>query len=223
MTYSSTLLRDIKLSTFETSKVSDLDFERLDGILKQTSFAIIRGLIEPKVIRDGVARILAHHDPDNDHAATGESPADIMDNFQKVSIGGAEHSGVYRPRCMRTFYNPIWADDIYGMRGAFVQTAKVRNRLYKFHEDFAISSEEGGFWTASRVHNYPRGGGFLVSHTDNIVPSVQSKAKLSNEYFQPVIVMSKKGGPRLIFMTRADFLRWKESVFSTKKIANWAT
>ena len=74
-----------------------------------------------------------------------ESPADIMDNFQKVSIGGAEHSGVYRPRCMRTFYNPIWADDIYGMRGAFVQTAKVRNRLYKFHEDFAISSEEGGF------------------------------------------------------------------------------
>ena len=70
MTYSSTLLRDIKLSTFETSKVSDLDFERLDGILKQTSFAIIRGLIEPKVIRDGVARILAHHDPDNDHAAT---------------------------------------------------------------------------------------------------------------------------------------------------------
>ena len=107
------------------------------------------------------------------------------------------------------------------MRGAFVQTAKVRNRLYKFHEDFAISSEEGVL-DCFKGSQLSRGGGFLVSHTDNIVPSVQSKAKLSNEYFQPVIVMSKKGGLRLIFMTGADFLRWKETIF-LQKIANWAT
>ena len=193
MKYSENLLAKIQKATFHASDINSLDFDSVNNALVDHSFAIIRGLIEPEVIQNAVKKIKNYHNAENDNPATGEAPEELMDNFQKLSIGGAEHSGVYRPRCMRTFYNPIWADDVFGMKKAFVATAQIRNLLYGFETNYAIETPENNFWTASRIHNYPKGGGFLVSHVDNIVPSVQSKSKLSNQYFQPVIVMSKKG------------------------------
>ena len=193
MEYSQALIDTINEATLTVDSINQIDTNLLTDVLKKHDFAIIKGLITPDVIKNAVSSIRENHNPDNDNPATGEHPDELMDNFQKLSIGGAEHSGTYRPRCMRTYYNPIWANDIYGLKDAFRVTAQVRNILYGFHQSYAIEEVENNFWTAARVHHYPAGGGFLVSHVDNIVPTVQSKSKLSNEYYQPVIVMSKKG------------------------------
>ena len=102
----------------EVSDPSDIPREKLASLLNKYSFAVIRGVIDSEIIREAKKNLEKTYNPDNDSPATGEHPSDIMNNFQKLSIGGAEHSGVYRPRCMRTFYNPIWAEDIYGLRKA---------------------------------------------------------------------------------------------------------
>ena len=179
-------------TTIEIDSPSEISRSELSSVLNEFSFAVIRGLINPDKIRLSKEKLINSFVAGSDAPATGEHPRDIMNNFQKLSIGGAEHSGVYRPRCMRTFYNPIWSDDIYGMRKCFELAARVRNIIYGLDEYYAIDKIEDGFWTASRIHNYPRGGGFLVSHVDDVVPVVQKASGIS-KYFQPVIVMSKKG------------------------------
>lgn len=195
-------------ATIEASSVEDIHHKQLSDILEKYTFALVTGLIDPEVIRSARRRIEELYNPDVIRPATGEHPSEIMDNFHKLSLGGAEHSGVYRPRCMGTMYNPVWADDIYGLREVFRTTARVRNILYGFDTDYAIDEVEGDFWTAARVHHYPAGGGFLVSHLDNIVPVVQRKSGLSNQYFQPVIVMSKKGeGEDCDFKTGGGFFK----------------
>lgn len=193
MTSSSLSIQQLfKQTTIEVASPSDICRSTLSTILNEYSFAVIRGLIDPFCIESSKKTLIDLYLSGTDAPATGEHPTDIMNNFQKLSIGGAEHSGVYRPRCMRTFYNPIWSEDIYGMRQCFRTAARVRNIIYGFNENFAIDSVEDRFWTASRIHSYPKGGGFLVSHLDDVVPVVQKASGISR-YFQPVIVMSKKG------------------------------
>jgi|TARA_B110000046_G_scaffold147385_1_gene154988 hypothetical protein len=179
-------------ATLYANSYEEISAQQVSEILNKHSFAIVRGLISSEVISKAITQLKKSYSPDNDSPATGENPSDVMDNFQKLSIGGAEHSGVYRPRCMRTFYNPIWSDDIYGLREVFRLTAQIRNVIYGKHLNYAVNSVEDGFWTAARIHHYPAGGGFLVSHIDDVVPVVQ-KAEGISHYFQPVIVMSKKG------------------------------
>ncbi len=183
----------ISNATIHVNDVQDIALDDLNTILQEYTFAIVKGLVSPQTVIDARKKIDQQFDSSKDRPATGEAPDEIMNNFQKLSLGGAEHSGVYRPRCMRTFYNPIWAEDIYGLRDAFRVQAQLRNILYGFPIDYAIESVDSGFWTAARVHHYPAGGGFLVSHLDNIVPQVQQKSGLTNQYFQPVLMMSKKG------------------------------
>jgi hypothetical protein len=199
------LRESVKRSTIFAERPEDIDFNRLKQVLTESTFAIIKGLIGPKAIRHAKSLFRGHFESSRDHAATGEDPRQLMDNFQKLSIGGAEHSGTYRPRCMRTLYNPIWADDIYCMRESFTTMAIVRNILYGKPIDYAIANIDEGFWTASRIHHYPAGGGFLMPHVDNIVPTVQ-KAEGLPLFFQPVLVMSKKGdGEDCDFITGGGF------------------
>ena len=192
MSTNSNIKKILEETTFHASSPRDICRKQLADVLNTHSFAIIRGLIDPASIRAAKNKIRQNYSQDNDNPATGETPEDIMNNYQKLSIGGAEHSGVYRPRCMRTLYNPLWATDIYGMREIFRTAAQTRNIIYGWDIDYCVNQPEDGFWTAARVHHYPAGGGFLVSHVDDVVPVVQKAEGISN-YFQPVIVMSKKG------------------------------
>ena len=195
----------VEAATVRVAEVDQLNTKQLSEVLAEHNFAVIKGLIDPDAIRASKNLIRSLYSQDNDHPATGESPQDIMDNFQKLSIGGAEHSGTYRPRCMRTMYNPIWADDIYAMRQIFRTAAQTRNILYGWPLDYCVDTVQDGFWTAARIHHYPAGGGFLVSHVDDVVPVVQ-QAEGINQYFQPVVVMSKKGeGAECDFRTGGGF------------------
>ena len=198
----------IEGATLRVGSIDEISGDAVGDVLKKYTFAIVKGLISPDVVRAARRRIDAWYDPERIRPATGEHPREVMNIFHKLSIGGAEHSGVYRPRCMGTIYNPVWSEDVFGLREAFRVTAQLRNVLYGFPQNFAIEAVEDGFWTAARIHHYPAGGGFLVSHLDNIVPSVQAKAGLSNQYFQPVIVLSKKGkGEDCDFETGGGFFK----------------
>lgn len=182
----------ISAALIEVDCIEDVELGTLQPLLDKYNFAIVRGLISPDTILAAKKKLRQRFSMHDDHAAKGEHPDSLKGNFQKLSIGGAEHSGRYRPRCMRTFYNPIWAEDVYGLRDSFRKAARLRNLIYGHELDFAVDGVDDGFWTAARIHHYPAGGGFLVAHKDDVVPVVQAAEGL-NGYYQPIIVMSTSG------------------------------
>lgn len=59
------------------------------------------------------------------------------------------------------------------------------------HETFAMDAPEGGVWSASRIHQYPIGGGFMGAHQDAILSGIADE--VGYDYFQLLVVMSEKG------------------------------
>lgn len=153
----------------------------------------IRGLFDPVVLRSVKKRIAEQFDCAKDRKHDPRDTAAVRTNLQKLIVGGTTGPNQHRAlaRFLRILFNPIFADDIYGMRAHFIQLACLRNRLYGLRENFAVHGTEDGFWTASRIHQYPRGGGFMVPHTD--MYSRMAVAETGASYVQVFLVMSKKG------------------------------
>jgi hypothetical protein len=93
-------------------------------------------------------------------------------------------------RVLRTFFNPIWAPDSYGMRDIFIRLSQFRNRLYGLRDDFAIQGVDDQLWTAARIHQYPVGGGCMAMHHDYL-PAHATQSLQS--YAQVYLPMTQKG------------------------------
>ena len=180
-------------ATITASQVADIDRAKLMSILEENSYAVISGLISPEDIRAAKKRIKDQFSVENDHPATGESPEDLYKNFQKFSIGSGDLREKDLAKALRTYYNPIWADDIYGMREPLRTAAQVRNLLMGADLQFAVDSIQDGFWTGARIHHYPSGGGFMQGHKEDYIPKFYEEAGLELCYYQPIILMSKRG------------------------------
>jgi hypothetical protein len=117
----------------------------------------------------------------------------VRRNFQKLQIGA--NSGVNSRRSlgrfMRVLYNPIFQDDVLGMRTHFVKLARFRNLLYRQPVDFAVHGTDDGYWTCSRILQYPAGGGFIAAHRDMYSQLATAEAGLG--YFQPMLLLTEKG------------------------------
>ena len=161
------------------STPEEFELSSITPMLEKFNFAVIRGIVSETEVLNAKKLVRQEFDASRDRPATGETPQDLKTNFQKLSIGGAEQSGVYRPRCMRSLYNSPWAEDIYGMKDIFRRMAKIRNLVYGFDINFAVDEVENKFWTASRIHHYPSGGDFWFL----------IKITLSQLYKQPKVLI----------------------------------
>lgn len=178
---------------FEVATAEDIDLPAFVDAMEKRTFACIRGLVTPQAMYDAHARIVKGFDPRQDHAASGQPADAVRSNFQKINLGG-EWRGASNDdaRFFRAVYNPIWAEDIWGLRSSFIQLARVRNRLAGLAPDFALDKiEPNGLWTAARFHQYPQGGGFFRRHTDYVVKDLADEK--STRFFQVVLTMSRKG------------------------------
>lgn len=184
--------RILEDATLEVSSIKDLDRGELVARLETFHLARIRNLVS----RDEVdhARSLMHQNfrAANDHATTGEQASDVRRNFQKLSIGRARHGGVDRPRFMRCFYLPMWDEDVFGTREIFRKVAQVRNLLSGHDLDHAIDDPDQIAWTASRIHHFPAGGGFMVDHRDTVLPALYAENGLGS-FYQPLVLLTQKG------------------------------
>jgi hypothetical protein len=184
--------RLVENATIHAESIADIKRDQLTEILHEYSFARVTGLVTPEAADRSLALLKEKFRVENDHATTGEKPSEVRTNFQKMSIGCAKHGGVDRPRFMRAFYNPFWAEDAYEMHKNFRKVAQLRNFLSERPIDFAIDKDEGGMWTAARMHQFPRGGGFMVAHRDTVLPAAYKSANLG-EFYQPVLLLTQKG------------------------------
>lgn len=184
--------RIVEHATIHATRVEDIDRDKLVALLKEHNFARVTGLVSPESTDRSRELMKKWFKVENDRPTTGEKPADVRDNFQKLSIGCAKHGGVNRPRFMRCFYNPLWADDIFEMRENFRRVAQLRNLLGKRPLNFATDTDENGMWTAARIHLFPTGGGFMVGHRDTVLPAIYADEQLG-DFFQPVLLLTQKG------------------------------
>ncbi len=200
------LARYIGEITIEVSRIEDLDRDRmLDTIAKHRAVSV-RGLISAESIAEAKKTIAERFDPSQDHPATGETPQDLYGNHQKFSVNGGEFRDKAYPQCLRTYYNPLFAEDRFGLHHAFRAAGRIRNILMGVHADFALDDFEDGFWTAARVHQYPTGGGFMSMHCEDYIPRIYEEHGFENGYFQPLIVMSRKGtGPDCDYETGGGY------------------
>jgi len=202
-------------ATVVAKRVEDIDRDELVAKLDAFGTIVVRGLITPEQVVAAKKRVRAQFTSDNDRPATGETPADLYANLQKFSVNGGDFRANAHAQCLRSFYNPIFANDVYGLREIFRSAARLRNLLSNVPLDWAVDQIQDGFWTAARLHHYPAGGGFMEGHNEIHVPKVYEEAGLSIAYFQPLIVMSRRGtGPDCDFKTGGGyFVRDDERVF----------
>lgn len=178
---------------FEVSSPEDIPLDAFKEKMRKNTFACIRGIISPEEVSSALSRLTAHFSSKNDHPGVGQSADAVRSNFQKLNIGGESRARSNDDaRLFRAFYNPIWAEDIYGFRDAFVRLAQVRNILAELPLDFAIDNiESNGLWTAARIHQYPAGGGFFRRHTDYVVKDIADEKE--TQFYQLLLLMSNKG------------------------------
>jgi hypothetical protein len=171
---------DFERAAHESMKFLDnAGFARIQGLFSSSEILQCRGLLEASFshLRD------QKHDPRDAHL--------LMSNFQKLVVGGTSGPNG-TPRFLRMFYLPFMDNDEFEIHEIFRRLAMFRNCLYGIDKQFATHGVESGVWSANRVHQYPRGGGFMATHTDVGTAKVAELIGLK-DYVQVILIMSKKG------------------------------
>lgn len=179
-------------NTFVIETPEDAPADDINAALDAHGFVRICGLVSRDDVLAAREKLKAGFSAADDHPGLNDKPGSVMRNYQKISVGGASRNWSYRPRFVRVIYNPLWEDDVYGMHGVFRRIAQLRNVLQDKPLDYAIDKVEDNLWTAARIHHYPRGGGFLVGHVDNVNPKVVGDMG-HKQYHQLLCLMTKRG------------------------------
>ena len=172
----------------QPSNIENVNILECQKILEENEIVCIKQAFKQELISDIKSNFVEKFNPANDQVHNPKDFKLIMDNFQKIVNVDGE-----RARFLRIFFNPIFSEDIYNMRTVFVQMSKFRNKLYGLPVNFAIEKDiEDNFWTASRIHQYPSGGGFMYGHKDSILSGI-SRVEGLQGYYQIILILSKKG------------------------------
>ena len=192
----------LQKATFHQSQLSQLDFPAIRNCLDEHGFVRISGIFPNTEARALLGRVEQNFNPDLDRKHDPSDADALRKPLQKLVVGGT--SGINScARLMRTFFLPLDGPDIYLSHQIFRKLAQFRNLLCGEEIDFAVNGDERGLWTASRIHHYPTGGGFMAEHSDFGTAVAASEAGL-NRFAQVILILSQKG---VDFHTGGAFIR----------------
>ena len=136
-----------------------------------------------------------------------------MNNFQKVIIGSSliikENREIHRFH--RIIYNPIWSKDIYGLRSTFKKFCEIRSYIMGHPNEFAIDSIEKGFWSATRISQFPVDGGHMSVHRDKFLNNLNKKSQM--KFYQFILNMTEFGKD---FVSGGAYIKKKKRYFFGK-------
>jgi hypothetical protein len=183
----------LKTVTFTAPDLDAVDYDALRTTLSARSIVRVTGLFDRAALRAALHRIAERFDARQDCKHDPRDTLAVRRNFQKLQIGANSGVGTRRTlgRFLRVLFNPIFADDIYGLREHFVTLARFRNRLYGLPSDYAVQGIDDGFFTCARLHQYPRGGGFMVPHRDMFSRVATDEPGFG--YYQPFVLLTEQG------------------------------
>src|SRR5262245_57582930 len=104
--------------SFEGTDMRSLPYTEIRDAASNYGLARVRGLFDREELRSVLAAIVGQFDAARDQRHDPRDTDAVRRNFQKLQIGANSGVGSRRTlgRFMRVLYNPIFADDVYGMR-----------------------------------------------------------------------------------------------------------
>lgn len=181
------------MSSFVYSDIRDsTDADKIYESVSTNGFAVVSNVVAKDDCREVVRLFKDKVKVSNDRPTIGSTPEDIKGYYQKLSIGGKMDGFDYRPRYCRVVYTPFWSPDIFRCHSAMRKVATLRNLLQGFAPNFAIDEIEENCWSAVRLQQYPRGGGFFEEHRDVVLEDAQERASLKR-FLQILVLFTEKG------------------------------
>ena len=110
---------------------------------------------------------------------------------RKLSISSKNSLGESYAQCLQTTFLDCRSSKYKSLNEIFQLMLSLRNTLIELNFNFGFNPLVEKFWNASRIHDYPRGGGFMTIHKDTYFD-----AALKNEnmpFYQILVPLSKKG------------------------------
>lgn len=206
------------MSVLKVDNLDKLNQEKIVRIIDRNGFIIIRGLFQKKLIRNKL-KSLKKKKFINSKSSLSGNINQIKKNFHKLCVGAAskinlkEDSKIYRLH--RIIYNPLWCADIYGLKDIFIKFCKIRNFLLGLKSNFCITKRfEKNLWSATRILQYPVGGGHMSPHSDFVVKKVNNKNKIT-KFYQLILNLTEYkndfsfGGAYIKFKNKKIFLEDK--------------
>ncbi len=184
-------------TTFDGVDLPDLQQQSasIRDCIQEEDVALLRGWISRAAVDGAMDRLRSGFSLENDtkldHKSRVTDPRDIP-NYQRLMLGEFGATETERSFFVRMFYNPLWNGDQWGLHDTFRRMIRLRNALYDVAPDHCLEAPQNSTYTLSRVHQYPRGGGFLAAHRDTVAAGVPESTGL-NGYIQVLLVMSEKG------------------------------
>ncbi len=191
----------------EQRELTDLR-QPIAAAIANTGYAVIRGLFDPDVLRRCARSVYDYANSARHRPSGGLNPLDVRSNTSKWSIGGRPFQDRL-PRFAVVVYNPLFADDMFQLHGAFRRLVEIRDTIAgrEILHDKALLPER---FNACRVQIYPAGGGFLCEHHDD-----RGKSNLPlGEYIEVLLVLTEKGTD---YRTGGGFVRFNESIVESDR------
>lgn len=181
------------MKVFEVASFHDLSFERenISKEVEHNNVALIRGMLDPNLIRESLAKFMKSVRDSEILGTTQGSSELVRRNSFKWSVGASTGAQIGNARLMVIGYNPIAAPDIFGFRSSFEILIKLRDCL---RGDSICTNDESlnnGSFNACRFQLYPAGGGFMLGHVDYIAEktSLDQRAPL----IQLLVFLTERG------------------------------
>lgn len=206
------------MSIVRIKNLNKLNQKKIIKTIEDKGFIIIRGIFERKYIRNKLIKLKKRKIIDSNPSLSGDVNQ-IKKNFHKLCVGAAskitlkDNAKIYRLH--RIIYNPIWCADIYGLKNIFIKFCKVRNFLLGLKSNFCITKKfEKNLWSATRILQYPSGGGHMSPHSDFIIKKINNKNKI-NKFYQLILNLTEyqkdfsSGGAYIKFNNKKIFLEDK--------------
>lgn len=111
-------------------------------------------------------------------------------------------------RLMRVLYNPVFKENIFDLHDIYKKMIIFRNKLYGVNDSFCLNGPEVGVFSYSRIHQFPKGGGFLALHKDKDRMRTSNNADLKT-FLLPLLIMDQKGKD---FKTGGGIVRYKDEI-----------
>ena len=94
------------------------------------------------------------------------------------------------------------------MHNIFKKLIILRNLLYGINENFCLNEPEQGVFSCSRIHQFPKGGGFLQLHKDKDGEIISKENNLKT-FLHPLLIFDEKGKD---FKTGGGIIKYKEKI-----------
>jgi hypothetical protein len=181
--------------SFHFKSFDDLNINQIRKCCDKYNLAVIKNFIPSDQIEHSKNLIKTSFDRINDKIRLKNEYFKVAENYQRLCVGYGISPGtgnVSSSRLMRVIYNPVFKPDTFDLHDVFKKMIIFRNRIYDVNDKFCLNEPESGLFSCSRIHQFPKGGGFLSMHKDKDGIRTSKNANLKT-FMHPLLIVDQKG------------------------------